>query len=85
MDKDTILRRVGELRNLISPRLDTMLSNKVDYMKTMAQPVSSDLKDVKIHATVFSAFIRVLDNLKSGWDTHLGSLKTIFADIFKYL
>lgn len=54
-------------------------------MKEMAQPVSSDLKEVEIHAIVFSAFITILDNLKSGWDTHLQYLKTIFADIFKYL
>lgn len=86
MDKDMILRRVGELQNLIAPQLDTMLSNEVDCMKAMDQPVSSDLKEVEINnAIIFSAFIIVLANLKSGWDTHLGSFKTIFADIFKYL
>lgn len=85
VDKNTILRRVDELQKFITPWLDTMLSNKVDCMKAMTQPVSSDLKEVDIHATIFSAFIVVLDNFKSGWDTHLGSLKTIFANIFKYL
>lgn len=64
-EKDKILRRVGELHNLIAPWLDTMLSNKVDCMKAMAQPVSSDLREVEIHATVFSAFITILDNLKN--------------------
>lgn len=62
-----------------------MLRNKVDCMKEMTQLVSYDLKEVEIHATIFIAFIIVLDNLKSGWDTHLGFLKTIFADILKYL
>lgn len=62
-----------------------MLRNKVDCMKAMTQHVSYDLKEVEIHATIFSAFITILDNLKSGWDTHLGSLKTIFVDIFKYM
>lgn len=46
VDKDRILRRVGELRNLIAPRMDTMLSNKVDCMKAMAQPIPTELKDV---------------------------------------
>lgn len=62
-----------------------MLRNKVDCLKTMVQPVPSKLKDVEIYAYVFSVVITVLDNLKSGWDTHLGFLKTVFVDIFKYV
>lgn len=85
LEKDKILSRFGELQNLISPRMDTTLSNKVDFSKTMAKPVPFELKDVEIYAYVFSAFIIVLDNLKNGWDTHLGFWKTIFADIFKYV
>lgn len=84
-DKDEILRRVGELWNLIAPQMDTMLSNKVDCMKAMAQLVLTKLKDVEIHTYVFSTFIIVFDNLKNGWDSHLRFLKTIFADIFKYV
>lgn len=85
VDKDTILRKVSELQNLIAPQLDNMLSYKVYCMKEMARSVPFDLKELEIHAIVFSAFITILDNLKSGWDTHLGILKSIYADIFKYL
>lgn len=35
-------------------------------MKEMGRPISSDLRELEIHATIFSAFIIVLDNLKSG-------------------
>lgn len=79
------MRQVGELWNLIAPRMDTMLSNKVDCIKTMVPPVLTELNDVDMYAYVFSAFIIILDNLKNGQDTHLGFLKTIFADIFKYV
>lgn len=84
-ENDRILRHVSEIWNLISPQMDTMLSNKVDFLKTMEQVVPSELKDVEIYAYVFNAFIIVLDNLKNGWDTYLGFLKTIFVDIFKYV
>lgn len=84
-EKDRILRRVGELQNLIALRMDTMLSNKVYFLKAMTQPVVTELNDVEIHAYVFSAFITFLDNLKNGWDTHLGFLKTTFSSIFKYV
>lgn len=83
VEKDRILRKVGELWNLIAPRMDTMLSNKVDCIKAMAQPIPTELKDVEIHAYVFSAFITILDNLKIGWDTHLEFLNILFVDIFK--
>lgn len=54
-------------------------------MREMAQHISSNLRELEIHATIFSEFITLLDNLKSGWDAHLGFLKTAYADHFKYL
>lgn len=62
-----------------------MLSKKVDCLKAMRQHVPSKIKDVEIHAYVFSALITGLDNLTSGCDTHLGFLKNIFVDSFKFL
>lgn len=85
IENDRILRQFGELQNLITPQMDTKLNNNVDCMKTMTQPVLSELKDVEIYAYVFSAFITILDNLKTRWDTHLGFFKKLFVDIFKHV
>lgn len=38
-DKERIMRWIGELWNLIAPWMDTMLSNEVDCLKTIARPV----------------------------------------------
>lgn len=44
-----------------------------------------DLRGAEMHAYLFSALINILENLKKGWDDHLQSLKTIFADFFTFL
>lgn len=85
VDKEKILRKVNELQNLIAIWIDTMLSNKVDCIKEMTQPVPSNLRELEIHATIFNAFITISDNLKNGWETHLGLFKATYADLFKYL
>lgn len=76
---------VGSLIYLTHTRPD--ISYPVGMVSRFMQdrPVSSNLREIEIPATIFNAFITVLDNLKSGWDTHLGFLKTTYAYIFKYL
>lgn len=81
-DKDNI---VGELQSLITWKLDTMISDLKEAQDAMATYDPIDLQLAEMHAFLFSGIISVLECLKKGWDSHLNSLKNIFANIFKFM
>lgn len=84
-EKDRVVGRMGKLRNLITPWMDTFLSSQQDVMNSLNKSVLADLRGAEMHAYLFSILINILEILKKRWDDHLQSLKTIFVDIFKFL
>lgn len=76
---------MGELKNLITPRLDSLLSSLQDAQNALNKSAPKDLWEAEMHAYLFSALISILENPKKGWDNHLQSLKNIFANIFNFL
>lgn len=76
--------RVGEVRSLITPRLDTLINSKKDAMIALNKSVLIDHRGEEMYAYILSGLINILENFKKGWDDHLLSLKTIFEDIFKF-
>lgn len=77
LNKETeqVLRRVGELRSLITPRMDTLLGAQQDTVNALGKLVPSNLKGVEVHEYMFSALINVLDCFLRGWNGYLQSLK----------
>lgn len=54
-EKDKIVGRVGELRNLITPRLDTLIRSQHDAMNALNKSVPLDLRGEEMHAYLFNA------------------------------
>lgn len=84
-DRKKIVSKVGELQSHITPKLDIFLSALKDAQVALATSEPSDLKSTETQAYLFDGLIYILECLKKGWDSHLGSLKNTFADIFKFL
>lgn len=84
-EKDRILGRVGEVRSLVSPRIDSLINNMKDAKDALNKRVLTDRREEEMHAYLFSGMISILESFKKGWDNHLLNLKTIFVDIFKFL
>lgn len=80
-----MLSRVGELRSLITPQMDTLLEAQQDAVSALSKLVPSDLKGVEVHAYMFSALINVLDCFLRGWNGYVQSLKITYEDIFKFM
>lgn len=84
-DKDKIISRVGELRSLITPKMDTMLSTLKEARDVIATNDPAYLPLTEMQAFIFSDLISVLECLKKGWDNHLNTLKNIFANILMFM
>lgn len=84
-EKEKVLRRVGELRSLITPQMDTLLGAQQDAVSALGKPMPSDLKGVEVHAYMFSALIYVLDCFLRRWNEYLKSLKVTYANSFKFM
>lgn len=66
---------VGELRSLITPRMDTLLGDQWDAVTDLGKDVLIDLKGVEVHAYMFSALINIFDCFLRGRNEYLNSLK----------
>lgn len=84
-ERDQIINRVGDLRSLISPQLDTLLSSQQDAVSALGKAIASDLKEKEIHDYMFNTLINFLDCFLRGWNEYLKSLKITYANIFKFL
>lgn len=82
-DKEKMLNKVGELRSLITPRMDTLLGAQQDAISSLGKPMPSDLKSPEIHEFMYSALISVLECFLVGWNEYLKSLKVTYSNIFK--
>lgn len=79
-----MISRVGELRSLITPWMDTLLGAQEDVVNSLGKDVPIDLKGVEVHAYMFTTLINVLDCFLRGWNEYLKSLKVTYVDIFKF-
>lgn len=77
--------QVSELRSLITPKMDIMLSGLEDAQAAMKSSEPSDLRSVEALAYLLSGVIIVMESLKKGWDSHLNSLRNSYANIFQFL
>lgn len=82
---DKILGRIGEVRNFITPQIYSLMSSMQDAKDALDKPFLIDRQRAKMHAYLFSRMINILKSLKKAWDNHFLSLRTIFADMFKFL
>lgn len=83
-DKEKFIGRVGELRGLITPKLDTMFIALKESQDALGSKDLTDLRSAEMWSYLFSGLISMLECLKKGWDNHLKSLKNTFSDIFKF-
>lgn len=84
-DREEKLSRVGELRSLITPRMDTLLGAHQDALSALVKSVPSDLQSLEVHAFMYSSLISVLECFMRGWSQYLEFLKMTFSDIFKFI
>lgn len=84
-DQERLIGRVGELRSHIVPELDMILNCLKDAQNALKKDDPDDLKTREVQSYLFNGFIIVFENLQKGWDSHLDSLKNLYAYIFKIL
>lgn len=84
-EKDRVLGRVGEVRILIPPWIDSLTISMQDAKDALDSNVLIDRRGVEMLSYLFSGMINILESLKKAWDKHLPSLRIIFVDIFKFL
>lgn len=84
-DKDMIVGRLGELRGPIGLKMETTLNALNEAQDVMVVSDLADLPTVEMHTYLFSSHIFILENLKKSWDNNLSSLKTTFANVFKFV
>lgn len=84
-EKDIIFSRVGEVRSLITPHVDSLMISIQDANDALNKSVLIDRRGEEMHAYLFSGMINILESLNKAWDNHLLSLRKNFANIFKFL
>lgn len=85
IEKERLIGRVGESRNLITPRMNTLVGAQKDAITSLGKDFLVDLKGVEVHAYMLSTLINVLDSFLRGWNEYLKSFKVTYACIFKFL
>lgn len=80
-----IVDKVCELKSLITPKMDIILSGLKDAQAAMNFSEPYDLKSVEALPYFLSGLITIMESLNKSWDSHLNSLNNYYADIFKFL
>lgn len=62
-----------------------MLNALQDALSALKSGDPDDLKTAEPQSYLLSGFVIVFENPQKGWDSHLDSLKNLYADIFKFL
>jgi len=84
-ERKNITNRMGELRRIIIPKLETMHEAISDAQTTAQTKDPTDLKRAEAFAFLLSGHISILDRMKQSWATKMIQLQTSFADILQYM
>lgn len=84
-EKNWEIEIIHELRGLIHPKLETMMSALKEAKIAIAVSDLDNLENIEIKNYLFYGNITILENLKKGWDNSLGLLKRKYVDILKSL
>jgi len=84
-ERKNITNRMGELRRIIIPKLETMHEAISDAQTTAQTKDPTDLKRAEAFAFLLSGHISILDRMKQSWATEMIQLQTSFADILQYM
>lgn len=84
-EKVKIVDKVCEIRSLITPEMDIILSGLEDSQATINSSKPSDLRLVEALAYILSGLITIMESLKKSWHSHLNSFDNSYVDIFIFL
>lgn len=63
-EKEIVLRRVLEVRSLITTQIDSLMSSMQDAKDALDKPVLIDKRGAKMHGYLFFGMISILETLK---------------------